>query len=74
MDNYDLKNKEDGWYLTQQGGDTEKHLGGTKEDAIGQASKLLSGRTASLKIHNLDGTIDEERTFPRSAVSRQSEG
>ena len=74
MDTYDLIKTENGWILKEQGGDAEKHLGGTKEDAIGQASKLLRGKTASLKIHNVDGTIEEERTFPRSEDPAESEG
>ena len=74
MNTYDLKKSEDGWILKERGGDAEKHLHGTKEDAIGQASDLLRGKIASLKIHNLDGTIEEERTFPRSKDPSQSEG
>ncbi len=74
MNTYDLMKGEDGWILKEQGGDAEKYLGGTKEDAIGQASKLLQGKVASLKIHNLDGTIEEERTFPRSEDPVETEG
>ncbi len=35
---------------------------------------FLEGKTASVKIHKKDGTIQEERTYPRSADPRRSEG
>ena len=32
---------------------------------------FLEGRTASVKIHKKDGTLQEERTYPRSADPRE---
>ncbi len=74
MNNYDLKKTHGGWVLKQQDGDLEEKFAGTKEEAVRRASKLMQGQTGSLKIHNLDGTIEEERTFPRSDDPAESEG
>jgi hypothetical protein len=35
---------------------------------------FLEGKTASVKIHKKDGTIQEERTYPRSADPLESKG
>jgi len=35
---------------------------------------FLEGKTASVKIHKKDGTIQEERTYPRSADPHQTRG
>ncbi|MHC8361662.1 hypothetical protein ACYZUA_15410 [Pseudomonas sp. LS2P72] len=37
-------------------------------------SDFLQDKTASLKIHRENGTIQEERTYPRSADPRKSKG
>lgn len=37
-------------------------------------SDFLQDKTASLKIHWENGTIQEERTYPRSADPRKSKG
>jgi hypothetical protein len=36
-------------------------------------SRLLSDKTALLKVHKEDGTIQEERTYPRSADPSKNE-
>ncbi|HXR02234.1 MAG TPA: DUF2188 domain-containing protein, partial [Pseudomonas sp.] len=46
----------------------------TKSEILTLASEFLDGKTASLKIHKEDGTIQEERTYPRSADPRQTKG
>lgn len=35
---------------------------------------FLEGKTASVKIHKKDGTIQEERTYLRSADPHQTRG
>lgn len=74
MGNYHLTKGDDCWILKSEGGDTEKLLSEDKSRAIKEAVEWLSDQTASLKIHKMDGTIEEERTFPRSADPRESEG
>jgi len=46
----------------------------TKQELVSSLSDLFHGKTASVKIHKADGTIEEERTYPRSADPRRSKG
>jgi hypothetical protein len=48
----------------------------TKEAAVKQTAEVAKKEpdAVSVKIHNLDGKIQEERTYPRSADPRRSPG
>lgn len=51
----------------------------TQADAIARARKWIAGllkmgHTATLKIKRPDGTIRDERTYPRSSDPRRSKG
>lgn len=74
MDNYHLNKIDDHWQLIKEGASRATKTGATKEAALQQAHDFLSDKTASLKIHNADGKIQEERTYPRKADPRQSPG
>lgn len=45
-----------------------------KEGAIRKSVEILGDSNSSLKIHKMDGRIQEERTYPRSADSTKSKG
>lgn len=48
---------------------------GTKAEALqGGVLKKAVGGTGSVQIRALDGTIQEERTYPRDADPKQSPG
>ena len=74
MDTYHLTPDGDRWQLTGEGQDRTIATFGTKEDALRRCAQLVGGRTGSLKIHKADGTIEEERTYPRSADPASSPG
>ena len=74
MDNYHITKKDKGWALTKQGAERASKTATTKAEIIKLASEFLANKTASLKIHKEDGTIQEERTFPRSADPTKSKG
>lgn len=74
MDNYHITKNDKGWALTKQGAERASKTAATKAEITQLASEFLSGKTASLKIHKEDGTIQEERTFPRSADPTKSKG
>ena len=69
MENNRLTKGDDCWISKSEGGETEKLLREGKASTVKEAAELLAHETASLKIHKLDGTIEEEWTFPRSALS-----
>lgn len=74
MDNYHIVKTGTFWSLKKEGAALASKTAGTKEELIGLASEFLKTSTASLKIHKEDGTIQEERTYPRSADPSQSPG
>lgn len=74
MDNYHIKKTEKLWELVKEGAQRASKTASTKAEITEIASEFLQGKTASLKIHKEDGTIQEERTFPRSADPRKTKG
>ena len=74
MDNYHITKSDELWTLVKEGAQRASKTAGTKSEIISMASEFLQGKTASLKIHKEDGTIQEERTFPRSADPVKSKG
>jgi hypothetical protein len=74
MDNYHIKKTEKLWELVKEGAQRASKTASTKAEITEIASEFLQGKTASLKIHKEDGTIQEKRTFPRSADPRKTKG
>lgn len=73
MKNYHVTPDGETWNLAEEDG---AFLGSyrTKEEAVSNAREYVSAKTGSLKIHKADGTIEEERTYPRSADPAKSPG
>lgn len=74
MDNYHITKIDKLWALTKEGAQRASKTASTKAEIAVLAGEFLQSKTASLKIHKEDGTIQEERTFPRSADPRKSKG
>jgi len=74
MDTYHLSPTADGWELKKAGAERASKRAATKQELVSSLSDFFHGKTASVKIHKADGTIEEERTFPRSADPRRSKG
>ncbi|MFJ5298423.1 DUF2188 domain-containing protein [Pseudomonas sp. NPDC088368] len=74
MENYHITKSDNGWDLKKEGATRASKSGSTKAEIIELAAAFLQGKTASLKIHKEDGTIQEERTYPRSADPVKSRG
>lgn len=76
LERYDLSKKDGNWTLKKEGRDRASRVfGRNKQLAVSESSKMLKNSPgASLRIHNLDGSIQEERTYPRSADPRRSKG
>lgn len=73
MKNYHLTPDGERWQLSEEGG-TALATYVTKEDAMSAARRTVERETGSLKIHKADGTIEEERTYPRSADPAKNQG
>ncbi|WP_411959572.1 DUF2188 domain-containing protein [Pseudomonas sp. s4] len=74
MDNYHVSPTADGWELKKAGAERASKRSSTKQELVAALSDFFQGKTASVKIHKADGTIEEERTYPRSADPRRTEG
>lgn len=74
MDNYHISRSENGWDLKKEGATRASRSASTKAEILALAADFLEGKTASVKIHKGDGTIQEERTYPRRADPAKSEG
>jgi hypothetical protein len=74
MDSYHITKTDTGWALKKQDADRASKTAATKAEILTLAGDFLDGKTATLKIHKEDGTIQEERTYPRSADPRKTKG
>jgi hypothetical protein len=74
MDNYHLSPSADGWELKKAGAERASKKATTKQELMNALTDFFDGKTASVKIHKADGSIEEERTYPRSADPRRTKG
>ncbi|AUY33698.1 MULTISPECIES: DUF2188 domain-containing protein [Pseudomonas] len=74
MDNYHVSPTAEGWELKKAGAERASKRSSTKQELVASLSEFFQGKTASVKIHKADGTIEEERTYPRSDDPRRSKG
>ncbi|WP_263140213.1 DUF2188 domain-containing protein [Pseudomonas sp. RIT-PI-AD] len=74
MDSYHISKVDKGWELRKVGAARASKLADTKNEILELTASYMDGKTASVKIHKEDGTIQEERTYPRSADPRRSQG
>jgi len=74
MDNYHLSPSADGWELKKAGAERASKKAATKQELMNALTDFFDGKTASVKIHKADGSIEEERTYPRSADPRRTKG
>lgn len=74
MDNYHLSPTDEGWELKKVGAERASKRAATKQELVSSLADFFNGKTASVKIHKADGSIEEERTYPRTADPRRSKG
>ena len=74
MDSYHLSPTSDGWELKKAGAERASKRAATKQELVSVLADVFEDKTASVKIHKADGTLEEERTYPRSADPRRSKG
>jgi hypothetical protein len=72
MTRYHLTYKDNKWKLKPEGAERAVKTFETKREAIKGSADYLKAKAGSLRIHKRDGTIQEERTYPRSADPARS--
>ena len=65
VNRFRLKPRGDKWELSQNG--SPVGFFATKEQALSWSIEIVNEVTGSLAIHRADGTIEEERIYPRAA-------
>ena len=70
VNQYHLLYDWDRWRLIVEGGDDSIGEYSGKVEALAGAVRFLSEFGGSLRVHNTDGTIEDERTYPASAEPR----
>jgi len=74
MKSYHITKRGDQWALTAAGGQRATLKADTKADLIQQTRQFADGKSISVKIHKADGTVQEERSYPRADDPRSSPG
>jgi hypothetical protein len=76
MKRIDVVKKAGGWAGDSGGRTVPNTKAPTKADAIKKvaAAAKRDPEPVSVRIHNMDGKIQEERTYPRAADPRRSKG
>ncbi len=74
QDNYHLLHEDDEWKLKREGAERAAKTFKTKAEAEHYSISHVKKQGGSLKIHRQDGTLQEERTYPRSADPERSPG
>jgi hypothetical protein len=62
------------WILKPEGSDSVLANFDSKQQAVDASTDLVREKSGSLKIHNAEGSIEEERTYPRSADPVETRG
>ncbi|HXE30317.1 MAG TPA: DUF2188 domain-containing protein [Terriglobales bacterium] len=74
MKSYHITKRGNQWALTAAGGQRATLKADTKADLIQQTRQFADGKSISVKIHKADGTVQEERSYPRADDPRSSPG
>lgn len=74
LDKYHLTKKGSDWRLEKAGSNRAVVKESTKAAAIEKARQYVGQKSGSMRIHKVDGTIQEERTYPRSRDPRKTKG
>jgi hypothetical protein len=74
MDSYHVTKEDGKWKLTKTGNSRASMTSETKAEIVDGLPKFMKGKKGSVRIHKENGTIQEERTYPRSADPKSSKG
>ena len=74
MQNYHVTPTDTGWQLIKEGASRPARRAQTKKEMLTLMQEFMEGKKASVKIHLQDGSIQEERTYPRRADPASTPG
>ena len=74
LDKFHLTKKDDEWRLEKAGTNRARIKAPTKAEAMQKMREYMQDNEGSVRIHKVNGQIQEERTYPRSKDPRESKG
>ncbi|MGR1197695.1 DUF2188 domain-containing protein [Aeromonas hydrophila] len=74
MDKFIVEKRRDKWALVKEGNERASKTADTKAEMVKLASAYVGDKGGSVKIRKLDGTFEEERTYPRANDPKKSKG
>lgn len=76
MKTYHVTKTDDGWQGKAEGAGRASTTGSTKQEVTQRIIEIAKNQPepVSVRIHKMDGKIQEERTYPGSADPRSSKG
>ncbi len=74
MDKYHITKKGEKWQFKMEKSDKILLNSVKKEDVVKKMQTYMKSKMGSVRIHKVDGSIQEERTYPRSADPKKSKG
>lgn len=74
MDKYHITKKGDAWQLKMEKSDKIILSNPVKSEIVKKMRDYMKNKKGSVRIHKADGSIQEERTYPRSADPKGSKG
>ena len=74
LDKFHLTKKGDEWRLEKAGTNRARVSAPTKAEAIQKTRDYMKTHEGPVRIHKVNGRIQEERTYPRSKDPRGSKG
>jgi len=74
MENYHITYEDDRWVLREEGDKRALLEAMNKDDILSETRDYMKLRTASVKVHNEEGEIEEERSYPRDQDPRATKG
>ena len=71
---YHVVKDQEGWKAEKEGNQRAIFKGPVKREVVNQIIDRAKNEVSQVKIHKADGTISEERTFPKSSDPRKYKG
>ena len=74
LDKFHLTKKDDEWRLEKAGTNRARIKAPTKAEAMQKMRDYMQDNEGSVRIHKVNGQIQEERTYPRSKDPKGTKG
>lgn len=74
MKNYHITKNDSGWQLKAEGANRASISAETKQQIVKVTREFMKNKIGSVKIHKVDGSFQEERTYQRKDDPKKTKG